>query len=157
MRRWIAVVTVVGVLALALAAGGLWAGFSGVFSASQPSSDPTTAPSDQLQSSDSAKVGTTPAPTQRAGEHQSLSRLSLQQKVGQVVMASVPVTGADPAALTEFADLQVGNVFLRGSGYDGVTAVRAVSDSTVAPHRCAQQWYTPFLGDRSRGRSGARL
>lgn len=62
-----------------------------------------------------------PPPPSRA--QQVLAGLSLEQRVGQVMMVSSPVAGADPATLADLRSNRIGNVFLKGRTTAGAGAV----------------------------------
>src|SRR3954449_6510167 len=55
-----------------------------------------------------------------------LAKLTLEQRVGQVLMAGVPATGADQATLTTITKYKVGNIFLKGRSSKGTAGTRAV-------------------------------
>jgi beta-N-acetylhexosaminidase len=55
-----------------------------------------------------------------------LAKLTLEQRVGQVLMAGVPATGADQATLTTISKYKVGNIFLKGRSSKGTAGTRAV-------------------------------
>lgn len=57
---------------------------------------------------------------------QTLATLSLDQRVGQVLMMGVPATGASSTDLYILTHNKIGNVFLKGRSYSGVTATKAV-------------------------------
>ncbi|MDJ0313001.1 glycoside hydrolase family 3 N-terminal domain-containing protein [Arthrobacter sp. H35-D1] len=62
-----------------------------------------------------------------------LAAMTLEQKVGQVLMVSSPVTGADANSLYALDTLQVGNVFMKGRSEAGVAGISAEVGS-VAGH-----------------------
>ncbi|MBP2373156.1 beta-N-acetylhexosaminidase [Paeniglutamicibacter psychrophenolicus] len=73
------------------------------------------------------------APVQRAAVNvaaltpsQTLATLTLDQRVGQVLMMGVPATGASATDLSILTKNKIGNVFLKGRSYTGVTATKAV-------------------------------
>ena len=51
--------------------------------------------------------------------------MTLEQKVGQVLMVSSPVTGADANSLYALDTLQVGNVFMKGRSEAGTAGIAA--------------------------------
>lgn len=57
-----------------------------------------------------------------------LASMTLEQRVGQIVMVSSPATGPDGAALTALRQLHIGNVFLKGRTEGGA----AVASAAVA-------------------------
>lgn len=65
-----------------------------------------------------------PPPASRAAT--LLASMSLEQRVGQVMMVSSPVTGPDAAILDALRRLHVGNVFLKGRTTAGAAAVAGV-------------------------------
>ncbi|MDQ0093190.1 glycoside hydrolase family 3 N-terminal domain-containing protein [Paeniglutamicibacter psychrophenolicus] len=56
----------------------------------------------------------------------TLATLSLDQRVGQVLMMGVPATGASATDLSILTKNKIGNVFLKGHSHSGVTATKAV-------------------------------
>lgn len=81
----------------------------------------SAAPSDAGQ----APASSGPMDKATAAAQSTLATLSLEQKVGQVLMVSSPVTGADAATLNALDALQVGNVFLKGRSTAGVAGIGA--------------------------------
>lgn len=63
--------------------------------------------------------------TKEAAAQARLDQLSLEQRVGQVIMMGVPATGAGTRATSILADQHVGNVFLKGRSQAGVKATAA--------------------------------
>ena len=59
--------------------------------------------------------------------------MTLEQKVGQTLMVSSPVTGADAASLYALDSLPVGNIFIKGRSTAGQTAIAQVV-RTIAGH-----------------------
>lgn len=57
---------------------------------------------------------------------QALKTLSLEQRVGQVLMMGVPATGASATDLSILTKYKVGNVFLKGRSYAGFTISKSV-------------------------------
>ncbi|MCG2620905.1 glycoside hydrolase family 3 protein [Arthrobacter sp. I2-34] len=55
-----------------------------------------------------------------------LAKLTLEQRVGQVLMAGVPAAGADQSTLATITKYEVGNIFLKGRSSKGTAATRAV-------------------------------
>ncbi|GAA1359778.1 glycoside hydrolase family 3 protein [Arthrobacter rhombi] len=103
-----------GTLALALVAG---------FSPVGPAG-----PAHPLLPAATAAARSTPA--------RQLSRLSLDQRVGKVLMMGVPATGASSTTLKTLTRYHVGNVFLSGRGYGGTAATHSVVakiNATVSP------------------------
>ncbi len=64
---------------------------------------------------------------------QKLAAMTLEQKVGQVLMVSSPATGADAAALYALDTLHVGNVFMKGRSEAGTAGI-AAEVGAVAGH-----------------------
>lgn len=60
---------------------------------------------------------------------QTLATMSLEQKVGQVMMVSVGSTGADQASRYALDSLHIGNVFLKGKTQEGTQSVSEVVNS----------------------------
>jgi beta-N-acetylhexosaminidase len=67
-----------------------------------------------------AVAAATPAPAQ------ALAKMTLDQRVGQILMMGVPATGASAADLSILTRNKIGNVFLKGRNNQGVSSVRAV-------------------------------
>lgn len=81
-----------------------------------------------------------------------LQSMSLEQKVGQVLMVSSPVTGTDAATLHALDALYVGNVFLKGrssAGVAGIGAEIAALTPHIAGHRT--QGVRPFVATDQEG------
>lgn len=123
-RRWIIAVLLVVVLAAALALA------LNVLPAGPPPAGTTAsaAPSaTQGPGADQTPPSLAPIPTATATDvaRSRLATLSLEQKVGQLLMVSSPVTAADADALYALDTLQVGNVFLKGRSTAGVAGIGA--------------------------------
>lgn len=88
-------------------------------------SDP--APSSSSQSSEQAS--STPADS---AAQQRLDQLTLQQRVGQVLMMGVPATGAGASGLAIMKQQHIGNTFLKGRSTAGVDATAAAVKSIEA-------------------------
>lgn len=142
-------VVVLGVNSSGLLGAGSTTAASAGSSASSASGQDGTAQSSPASSSTSSPVGTdatssspaqsvppsTAAATLSAAQ-KTLNSLTLEQKVGQLLMVSSPVSGPDANTLAALNSMHVGNVFLSGRGYDGVQAVAGVVEqlkSTVGP------------------------
>lgn len=65
-------------------------------------------------------------PAAAADPAAQLAKLTLDQRVGQVLMAGVPAAGADKATLATITKYKVGNVFLKGRSSKGTAGTRAV-------------------------------
>lgn len=73
---------------------------------------------------------------------QILSKMSIEQRVGQVLMMGVPATGASSRDLSTLATYKIGNVFLKGRNYKGLTSAKSVIakiNSTVSTSSTAGQ------------------
>ena len=57
---------------------------------------------------------------------QTLAKLTLEQRVGQVLMMGVPATGASTSDLSTLTKYKIGNVFLKGRSSSGVKSTKAV-------------------------------
>lgn len=57
---------------------------------------------------------------------QTLAKLTLEQRVGQVLMVGVPATGASALDLYYLTHYKVGNVFLKGRNYAGTASAKSV-------------------------------
>lgn len=105
-------------------------GTAGTSAAASPSAPTTAAPapsSDAPAPASSAPV--TAAPSLAA---QKLASMTLEQKVGQVLMVSSPVTGADANSVYAVNTLPVGNVFMKGRTTAGVQGAAAVVAALTA-------------------------
>jgi beta-N-acetylhexosaminidase len=140
-RWWIAIIAAAVVLALAVvllvngsAAFGPAAGssspstVSGSASPSASGSGSPTAAGDPT-ASQSATAGppssAAPSPAKQSAAQQVLAGMTLEQKVGQVLMVSSPVAGPDAATLAALTSYHVGNVFLKGRSQAGAGAAAA--------------------------------
>ncbi|XAZ30435.1 glycoside hydrolase family 3 N-terminal domain-containing protein [Paenarthrobacter ureafaciens] len=82
----------------------------------------------------SAAPPTSAAPADTAS--QQLSRLSLDQRVGQLFMVAAKATGADPGTMTALTTYHTGNVYLSGrskAGSEATAKVVASLTGTVSP------------------------
>lgn len=98
------------------------------------SSEASTTPSGESSPSSAPATTSAPPPQDRAAA--VLASMTLEQRVGQVVMVSSPATGPDGAALTALRQLHIGNVFLKGrtdAGVPGVSAAVAALKGQVTP------------------------
>lgn len=116
---------------------------AGSSSAPAPASSGTASPTPSVPSSVPSPSVPSPAPTTAAPPPASASQgptsdspaggvaaaklaaMSLEQKVGQVLMVSSPVTGADANSLYAVDTLYVGNVFMKGRSEAGQTGIGA--------------------------------
>src|SRR3954451_6903715 len=67
-----------------------------------------------------------PAAVAAADPAAQLAKLTLEQRVGQVLMAGVPAAGVDKATLATMTKYKVGNIFLKGRSSKGTAGTRAV-------------------------------
>lgn len=67
-----------------------------------------------------ASATATPTPAQ------TLAKMTIEQRVGQVLMMGVPATGASKSDLSTLTTYKVGNVFLKGRNYAGLASAKAV-------------------------------
>src|ERR1700761_9249170 len=67
-----------------------------------------------------------------------LQRLSLDQRVGQLLMVGVPATGAGTAALQQVSHYHVGGVILTGRSSAGVAATANLSAQVQAQATTAE-------------------
>jgi beta-N-acetylhexosaminidase len=67
-----------------------------------------------------------PVPT--GGARGVLSRMTLEQRIGQLFMVGTPATGVDPAVAAQIADRHIGNVVLTGRTYAGITPTANVTN-----------------------------
>ncbi|MGH8859874.1 MAG: glycoside hydrolase family 3 N-terminal domain-containing protein [Jatrophihabitantaceae bacterium] len=74
----------------------------------------------------SAPATATPAPLDPA--QRALARLSLAQRVGQLIMVDCPSSGVTSATATAIQRDHAGSVILDGTSHLGVTGTRAVTD-----------------------------
>lgn len=96
----------------------------------------TTAPPPPSASSPSASS----APAQSVAQAK-LAAMTLEQRVGQVLMVSSPVTGADANSLYALDTLYVGNIFMKGRSTAGTVGIGA-EVASIASH---------VSGDRTQG------
>lgn len=114
---------------------------SGAATSSGPASPSRETPSGAGGSTDPATPsssgggqGTSATPGPSAAQ-QRLDTLTLEQRVGQVLMMGVPATGAGASALAIMKQQHVGNTFLKGRSTAGVDATAAAVEkieSTVS-------------------------
>ncbi len=141
-KRWliigagIVVVALVAVFAVQFFTGAPGASPTAAGSSASPSTTPdpsaSAAPSPGAPSPEPA-TSAAPAPSAsqappsaapKPGDAQSvLAAMSLEQKVGQVLMVSSPVTGATPDSLYALDTLYVGNFFMKGRSTAGKSAI----------------------------------
>lgn len=81
-----------------------------------------------------------------------MSRMTLQQRVGQLFMVGTPATGASSALLADIGSYHIGNAFLSGRSYDG----KAAPSATTAAIRgrmtgAATYAVQPFVGTDQEG------
>ncbi|KHL04978.1 glycoside hydrolase family 3 N-terminal domain-containing protein [Sinomonas humi] len=99
-----------------------------------PSPSPSTHSPSPTTSTAPARPGPTPsaapppppAPPPQSRAQQLLASMTLEQRVGQVIMTSVPVSGLDAASLEALGSDHIGNVFLKGRTTAGAAAVAEV-------------------------------
>ncbi|MDO5751501.1 glycoside hydrolase family 3 N-terminal domain-containing protein [Arthrobacter sp.] len=140
-RWWIIAVSAVVLVALVV-----WVvvGFNSPRSTSANSSPPvstaTTVPGASTAAPQPSSTTQAPASSPSASPAhdqvvatQKLAAMTLEQKVGQVLMVSSPVTGADAASLYALDTLYVGNVFMKGRSEAGTAGI-AAEISAVAGH-----------------------
>lgn len=89
-------------------------------SASAPSTTAAQPPSASPAPASSAPSG---GKGSSSAAEATLATMTLEQKVGQVLMVSSPVTGADANSLFALDALQVGNVFMKGRSTAGVAGI----------------------------------
>lgn len=103
-----------GALALALAAG------ASPFAPQLHSADAATATSFTQAIKPAVMNTAVPTPAQ------VLATMSIEQRVGQVLMMGVPATGASSNDLKILTTYKIGNVFLKGRNYKGLTSATSV-------------------------------
>lgn len=69
-----------------------------------------------------------PAPTEPSNAQALLARMSLEEKVGQVLMTGFPATGSSAQDRAIIAEHSLGNVFLKGRSTEGVEATKGEVD-----------------------------
>lgn len=96
--------------------------------ASAPSTSPSTA--------SAPPSSVSPAPASSAPRQslaaKKLAAMTMEQRVGQVLMVSSPVTGADENSRYALETLQVGNVFMKGRSTAGEAGIGAEVAAVVA-------------------------
>lgn len=73
---------------------------------------------------------------------QILAKMSIEQRIGQVLMMGVPATGASSSDLSTLTTYKIGNVFLKGRNYKGLASAKSVIakiNSTVSTSSTAGQ------------------
>jgi beta-N-acetylhexosaminidase len=76
---------------------------------------------------------------------QQLAKLTLDQRIGQVVMGGVPATGASSSDLAMIKRYHMGNIFLSGRSSKGVAATRKVTDALRATVSSRSTGGTPLF------------
>ena len=108
---------------------------------SSPSASPSPSPSTTAAPPPSASPPpASSAPAQGVAESK-LAAMTLEQRVGQVLMVSSPVTGADANSLYALDTLYVGNIFMKGRSTAGTAGIGA-EVANIASH---------VSGDRTQG------
>ncbi|WP_261388366.1 glycoside hydrolase family 3 N-terminal domain-containing protein [Arthrobacter alpinus] len=109
------------------------AGSGSTASSSAPPATPSTA-SPPPSIATSAPASGTPVPSSPGKDlaAQRLAAMTLEQRVGQILMVSSPVTGADANSLYALDTLYVGNVFMKGRSTAGVEGIAAQVSALVA-------------------------
>ncbi|WP_258066950.1 glycoside hydrolase family 3 N-terminal domain-containing protein [Arthrobacter sp. GMC3] len=114
---------------------------SSVSSSSSPANPSTTAPQPSSASPAPTSSPTAPPNPGKDLAAQKLAAMSLEQRVGQILMVSSPVTGADANSLYALDTLYVGNVFMKGRSTAGVAGI-AEQVQAITGH---------ISGDRTQG------
>ncbi|MCZ2403905.1 glycoside hydrolase family 3 protein [Paenarthrobacter sp. Z7-10] len=102
---------------------------SAVPSSGPSSSGPATAQPQPSASASASATGVPPSPvvTPAASKAaRTLARMTLAQKVGQLLMIGAPVEGIDANTPIDISTYHVGNVYLKGRTYAGSVAAAAV-------------------------------
>ncbi|MFL4474267.1 glycoside hydrolase family 3 N-terminal domain-containing protein [Paeniglutamicibacter sp. MACA_103] len=92
---------------------------------------PSPSPSRSQATSPAPSSRPTSAPAQSAAE-KTLASLSLEERIGQVLMVGVPATGSSAADRSLIADRELGNFFLKGRSSAGNKATAAVVERVEA-------------------------
>lgn len=150
-RRWwmigagVMAAALVAVLAIAFTSNTAPAPVATSGPAPSPTSttSPASTPSPTLSTTAAPPSSVSPAPASSASASAEtsgggvaavkLAELTLEQKVGQVLMVSSPVTGADADSLYALDTLFVGNVFMKGRSTAGQSGI-ADEVSTLTSH-----------------------
>lgn len=91
------------------------------------------------------------APAQSVAQAK-LAAMTLEQRVGQVLMVSSPVTGADASALYALDTLFVGNIFMKGRSTAGTAGIGAeVADIASHVSGTRTQGVRPFVATDQEG------
>ncbi|TWE12693.1 glycoside hydrolase family 3 N-terminal domain-containing protein [Rudaeicoccus suwonensis] len=81
-----------------------------------------------------------------------MSRMTLQQRVGQLFMVGTPATGASSALLADIGSYHIGNAFLSGRSYDGKAAPSATTAAIRGRMTSAATYAVrPFVGTDQEG------
>lgn len=91
-----------------------------------PSSTPLHSPAPDSQPPGQTGSGHTPPEPSEA--QALLARMSLQEKIGQVLMTGFPAAGSSAQDRSNIAEHALGNVFLKGRSAEGVKATKAAVD-----------------------------
>ncbi|WP_246036139.1 glycoside hydrolase family 3 N-terminal domain-containing protein [Sinomonas susongensis] len=117
---------------------------------STSSPTPSATPPQPSPPASSAPPPSAPPPPQTRAQ-QLLASMSLEQRAGQVVMTSIPVSGLDAASLAALGSDHIGNVFLKGRTTAGAGAVAGVVRSARAETSSATLGVAPFVATDQEG------
>lgn len=139
-RHWwlIAAAVVVIAVMVSLVVNASTSGTTTVQASPTPASGapPPSAPSTSSTSASVPPSNVSPAPASSAPAQslaaKKLAAMTLEQRVGQVLMVSSPVTGTDESSLYALETLQVGNVFMKGRSMAGAAGIGAEVAGVVA-------------------------
>lgn len=108
----------------------------------QPSPPPSSTP----------PPSSAPPPPPQSRAQQLLASMTLEQRAGQVVMTSVPVSGLDAASVTALGSDHIGNVFLKGRTTAGEAAVAGVvAEARAEATPVATAGIAPFVATDQEG------
>lgn len=119
-------------------------------STQSPTQSPTPT-SSRTTTRPSSPPSSAPPPPPQSRAQQVLASMTLEQRAGQVVMTSVPVSGLDAASLTALGSDHIGNVFLKGRTTAGAAAVGGVVQTARAQVTSATLGVAPFVATDQEG------
>lgn len=120
------------------------------------SSSPTSnTPIPQPSATSPSLKSTPPSPTtspETSSAQQLVAKLSNEEKIGQILMAGIPATGASTQDRANISENSLGNVFLKGRSNAGVTATKAVVQrATQAVEEGQSQGIVPWVSTDQEG------
>ncbi|MEA5456044.1 glycoside hydrolase family 3 N-terminal domain-containing protein [Sinomonas sp. JGH33] len=121
-----AVVVVIGIVPRLIGTPGAPPSSSASATPSPTTAPGTASPTTAAPAPPSSAPPSSPGAAAQSQAQRILASMSIEQRVGQIMMVSSPVTGPDSATLDALRRLHVGNVFLKGRTTAGAAAVAGV-------------------------------